>query len=128
MVRTSSSSILIDHPFDVTCEDLEMLMQKHHHQDGLQELQRKFAGIHGLEKKLRTNLRTGLNGDRQDLKIREEIFGRNQIREESSKSFLSLIFKAMQDVTLIILIICALISFGLTFYPHENQSKHRKSI
>jgi len=117
MVRQNQTIISVD--FDISCQDLAYLMQLHN-QDGVKELNETYGGLVGLEKKLQTNLITGLSGDERDILNRQNIFGRNQLIKQSSKSFLRLMFDALNDVTLIILIICSLISFGLTFY-HPNQ-------
>ena len=112
-----------DEEFDVSCQELEFLMQAHHH-DGLKELHETFGGLPSLEKRLQTNLITGLTGEPADLVRRRRVFGRNEILSKSAKSFLRLMFEAMQDVTLIILIVCAILSFALTFYPSEQPSFH----
>jgi len=111
----------ITNEFGVSRQDLECLMQIHNH-DGIKELNETFGGLDGLEKKLQTNLITGLTGDPIDLLNRKKIFGRNEIPKKSSKSFFRLIFEAIQDVTLIILIICSMISFGLAFYHTDHHS------
>ena len=54
--------------------------------------------------------------------MRLAAFGRNEIPPKPPKTFLHLMFEALQDVTLVILIICAIISFCLSFYhPHEDN-------
>lgn len=58
----------------------------------------------------------GLSTDPEHLKARRDAFGINVIPPKPPKSFLMLVFEAFQDVTLIILIIAALISLGLSFY------------
>ena len=110
--------------FDISRQDLEFLMQIHNH-DGIKELNETFGGLHGLERKLRTNLLTGLTGDPLDLLNRKKIFGRNEIPPKPPKTFFRLMFEALQDVTLVILIICAVISFGLSFYhPGEDTFEY----
>lgn len=59
---------------------------------------------------------TGLTGDPADLEKRREVFGRNLIPPKKPKTFLQLVWEALQDVTLIILEIAAMISLGLSFY------------
>jgi P-type Ca2+ transporter type 2B len=117
---TRMDGIKSEEQFNVSCQDLELLMQTHNH-DGIDELQEKFGGLQGLEKLLRSNLLSGLTGDTHDLLVRRIIFGRNEIPSKSPKSFFRLMFEAMQDVTLIILMICAALSFALTFYPSDQQ-------
>lgn len=58
----------------------------------------------------------GLTGDPTDLEKRREVFGRNIIPPKKPKTFLQLVWEALQDVTLIILEIAAMISLGLSFY------------
>ncbi len=119
--NTDSNQPIIPVEFGITREDLEFLMQIHN-QDSIKELHETFGGFNGLEKKLQTNLITGLTGDSFDLFNRKKIFGRNELPKKSSKSFFRLMFEAIQDVTLIILIICSLISFGLAFYHSDHYS------
>lgn len=59
---------------------------------------------------------TGLNGNLADLERRQEVFGKNLIPPKKPKTFLQLVWEALQDVTLIILEIAAIISLGLSFY------------
>lgn len=52
---------------------------------------------------------------------RQSKFGTNVIPPKPPKPFLLLVWEALQDVTLIILIIAAIISLGLSFYhPPSN--------
>ena len=63
---------------------------------------------------------SGLDGS--DLARRREVFGSNVIPPKPPKTFLELVWEALQDITLIILIIAAIISLGLSFYrPAEEE-------
>jgi len=67
-------------------------------------------------------LSKGLSGNEDDIATRVAAFGRNEIPPKPPKTFFALMFEALQDVTLVILIICAVISFGLSFYhPGEDS-------
>jgi hypothetical protein len=78
---------------------------------------KEHGGVEGLCKKLATNGRDGLPlGDEGDVAQRKKVFGANVIPSKKSKSFLELAWEAIQDTTLIILMICAIISIGLSFY------------
>jgi Ca2+ transporting ATPase len=59
--------------------------------------------------------------DCSDIQRRYEEFGRNEIPPKPPKHFFRLVFEALQDVTLIILMIAAVISIGLSFY-HPSSS------
>lgn len=65
---------------------------------------------------------SGLAGVQTDLDKRKEIFGQNLIPPKKPKTFVQLVWEALQDVTLIILEIAALISLGLSFYHPPGES------
>ena len=71
----------------------------------------------------------GLSGADSDLKRRAEEFGRNEIPPKPPKSFLRLVWEAFQDVTLIILLIAAALSLGLSFYkPPDDGTGNLSSL
>ena len=66
---------------------------------------------------------SGLSGAAADLQRRKDVYGANMIPPKPPKTFLQLVWEALQDVTLIILQVAALVSLGLAFYespPDEN--------
>lgn len=68
----------------------------------------------------------GLDGKSEDIDRRKEVFGLNIIPPKKPKTFLQLVWEALQDVTLIILEVAAIISLGLSFYhppDAERQSE-----
>lgn len=71
-------------------------------------------------------LSTGLPGTAPDLEKRKQIFGQNFIPPKKPKTFLQLVWEALQDVTLIILEIAAIISLGLSFYHPPGESNEGK--
>merc|ERR1711990_480318 len=63
-----------------------------------------------------------MGNDPKDAEHRRKVFSSSVIPPKPPKSFLSLVLEAIQDVTLIILIVAALISLGLSFYhPPEGM-------
>lgn len=68
----------------------------------------------------------GLSGNPVDLNHRREVFGSNIIPPKPPKSFLQLVWDALQDVTLIILLVAAIISLALSFYkvPKDPDGKY----
>ncbi|CAJ1050462.1 plasma membrane calcium-transporting ATPase 2 isoform X4 [Xyrichtys novacula] len=80
------------------------------------KLQEDYGGVEGLCKRLKTSPTEGLAGAQTDLDKRKELYGKNLIPPKKPKTFLQLVWEALQDVTLIILEIAALISLGLSFY------------
>ena len=65
---------------------------------------------------------TGIRGTPEDVAHRTDVFGSNVIPPKPPKSFLQLVWEALQDVTLIILIVAAIISLGLSFYHSPTSS------
>jgi len=51
-----------------------------------------------------------------EIERRRKIFGANEIPATPSKSFFRLVWEALQDATLIILLVSAVVSLGLSFY------------
>ncbi len=73
---------------------------------------------------------SGLSGDPADLERRYQTFGQNFIPPKKPKTFLELVWEALQDVTLIILEAAAIISLGLSFYQppgKESEGEDRVS-
>ena len=70
----------------------------------------------------------GLSGDNGDLEHRRDVFGSNTIPPRPPKTFLELVWEALQDVTLIILQLAAVISLLLSFYkPPKEEGLDGKS-
>jgi hypothetical protein len=74
----------------------------------------------------RISIFTGLSGKPEDLEHRRQTFGSNVIPPKPPKTFFQLILEAMQDVTLVILIVAAVVSLGLSFYPHDSKYRQKK--
>ena len=58
----------------------------------------------------------GCSASPSELEHRKATFGPNVIPPKPPKTFLQLVWEALQDITLIILIVAALVSLGLSFY------------
>ncbi|KMZ67926.1 hypothetical protein ZOSMA_252G00270 [Zostera marina] len=71
-----------------------------------------YGGVNGLSNLLKTNLEQGICDDSEILNRRNE-FGANTYPQKKGKSFWVLLYEAMQDLTLIILIVAAALSLGL---------------
>ncbi|KAG7296923.1 hypothetical protein JYU34_019819, partial [Plutella xylostella] len=79
------------------------------------------GGPQELCKKLYTSPTDGLSGTAADLQHRREVFGSNLIPPKPPKTFLTLVWEALQDVTLIILEVAAVVSLGLSFYKPPDD-------
>jgi Ca2+ transporting ATPase len=107
--------------FDIQVKELTDMLVPTLKPDDQQAHLAKHGQIEGLAKKLRTNLTTGLQSDNKaDHEARIAKFGKNEIPVKPPKSFLYLMWEAVQDTTLLILIGCALFSLLLALLFHEE--------
>ncbi|XP_053203024.1 plasma membrane calcium-transporting ATPase 2-like isoform X4 [Panonychus citri] len=90
--------------------------------EAVAKIQKDFGGVQGLCQGLHTSPNEGLSGSPKDLEERRTVFGSNVIPPKPPKTFLQLVFEALQDVTLIILEVAAIISLLLSLYsPPEDE-------
>ncbi|XP_061591543.1 plasma membrane calcium-transporting ATPase 3b isoform X3 [Cololabis saira] len=106
--------------FGVTVMELRELMELRG-TDALQKIQDGYGDTEGLCQRLHTSTTDGLSGEPTDLERRHEAFGQNFIPPKKPKTFLELVWEALQDVTLIILEAAAIISLGLSFYQPPGE-------
>uniref|UniRef100_A0A4W4ERA9 Calcium-transporting ATPase n=2 Tax=Electrophorus electricus TaxID=8005 RepID=A0A4W4ERA9_ELEEL len=109
--------------FGVSLEELRALMELRG-AEALQKIQDIYKDTEGLCHRLKTSPTDGLPDVPGDLETRQQVFGCNFIPPKKPKTFLQLVWEALQDVTLIILEIAAVISLGLSFYqPPDGNSE-----
>ncbi|XP_041748199.1 plasma membrane calcium-transporting ATPase 1 isoform X3 [Coregonus clupeaformis] len=101
--------------FGITVIDLRDLMELRSG-EAVTKIADSYGDVQGLCRRLKTSPIEGLSGNPVDLEKRHTAFGKNFIPPKQPKSFLALVWEALQDVTLIILEIAAVISLGLSFY------------
>ena len=87
--------------------------------EGVAKIQ-ECGGVQEVCKKLYTSPSEGLSGSKEDIEHRRDTFGSNTIPPKPPKTFLRLVWEALQDVTLIILEVAAIISLALAFYPVDD--------
>ncbi|XP_010922239.1 probable calcium-transporting ATPase 8, plasma membrane-type isoform X1 [Elaeis guineensis] len=66
------------------------------------------GGVEGISRKINVSLDDGINTT--DFSMRQNLYGANRYVEKPPRSFWMFVWDALQDLTLIILMICALIS------------------
>nr|XP_056706884.1 plasma membrane calcium-transporting ATPase 3 isoform X2 [Euleptes europaea] len=106
--------------FGCTLSELRSLMELRG-PEALQKVQETYTDVHGLCRRLKTSPTEGLSDNLTDLEKRRQIYGQNFIPPKKPKTFLQLVWEALQDVTLIILEIAAIISLGLSFYAPPGE-------
>ncbi|KAM7341368.1 plasma membrane calcium-transporting ATPase 3 isoform 4-T4 [Cochliomyia hominivorax] len=105
--------------YGISLKQLRELME-HRGREGVQKVQ-EIGGVTEICKKLYTSPNEGLGGSKTDIDHRRETFGSNTIPPKPPKTFLTLVWEALQDVTLIILEVAALVSLGLSFYKPADE-------
>ncbi|KAM4022157.1 plasma membrane calcium-transporting ATPase 2 isoform 3-T4 [Anomaloglossus baeobatrachus] len=101
--------------FGCSLEELRSLMELRS-TEAVVKIKECYGDSDGLCRRLKTSPTEGLPGTAADLEKRRQVFGQNFIPPKKPKTFLQLVWEALQDVTLIILEIAAIISLGLSFY------------
>jgi P-type Ca2+ transporter type 2B len=113
--------------FNIKLSELKELMQLRSN-EMKEKLNECFGGVQGLADKLNTSTLNGIRGDNEDISKRERTFGRNEIPPKPPKTIFRLAFEALQDPTLIMLMACAFISVGLSFYHPASEAKDEEFI
>ncbi|KAM6215223.1 plasma membrane calcium-transporting ATPase 2 isoform 7-T7 [Rhynchocyon petersi] len=104
-----------------TMEELRSLMELRG-TEAVVKIKETYGDTEAICRRLKTSPVEGLPGTAPDLEKRKQIFGQNFIPPKKPKTFLQLVWEALQDVTLIILEIAAIISLGLSFYHPPGES------
>ncbi|XP_020569773.1 plasma membrane calcium-transporting ATPase 1 isoform X4 [Oryzias latipes] len=113
-----------DAEFGCTLKELRSLMELRG-AEAISKLGESYGDTQGLCNRLKTSPADGLSGQPADLEKRKTTFGENLIPPKKPKTFLQLVWEALQDVTLIILEVAAIVSLGLSFYrPPEAEREN----
>ena len=78
------------------------------------------GGLEGLARELSVSLKDGVISS--DIPLRQNIYGLNRYVEKPSKSLWMFVWDALHDLTLVILMVCAVISIGVGI-PTEGWPK-----
>ncbi|XP_060671512.1 putative calcium-transporting ATPase 13, plasma membrane-type [Ziziphus jujuba] len=91
---------------------VELLKEKN-----LAQLQ-QLGGIDGVVSALKTGAEQGISSDDEEVAARREAFGSNTYTKPPSRGFLSYVWEALQDLTIVILMVCAALSLGFGMKVH----------
>ncbi|XP_060932311.1 plasma membrane calcium-transporting ATPase 1-like [Limanda limanda] len=114
----------VNHEAEFSCslQELRSLMELRG-PEALTRIQKSYGDVNGLCSRLKTSPVQGLDGNSDDINRRKKEFGQNVIPPKKPKTFLQLVWEALQDVTLIILEVAAVISLGLSFYKPPDAER-----
>ncbi|KAK4260166.1 hypothetical protein QN277_003316 [Acacia crassicarpa] len=91
--------------FQICADEMESIVEGH----DIKKLQ-YHGGVEGISEKLSTSTTDGIGNDSDQLIRRQEIYGINKFTESECRSFWVFVFEALQDMTLMILGVCAIVS------------------
>ncbi|KAK3119696.1 hypothetical protein QOZ80_9AG0673910 [Eleusine coracana subsp. coracana] len=89
--------------FSINPDELASMTSKHD-----MKAFKMHGGVDGISKKVRSTFDHGISTN--DLDKRQIIYGENRYTEKPARSFWSFVWDALQDMTLIILMVCAVLS------------------
>lgn len=91
--------------FEIDADELGTIVEGHN----VRKL-KVHGGVEGVAEKLSTSLTNGINISEEALSRRREVYGINKFVESPAKGFWTFVWEALQDTTLMILAVCALVS------------------
>ncbi|KAD6795825.1 hypothetical protein R6Q59_020251 [Mikania micrantha] len=91
--------------FGISADDATSIVEGHD-----PEKLKSHGGIDGLAKQLKTCTTNGLAMDDKQITCRQKLFGTNEFTEREQRSFWVFVFEALQDMTLMVLAVCAFVS------------------
>uniref|UniRef100_A0A8D3BV25 Calcium-transporting ATPase n=1 Tax=Scophthalmus maximus TaxID=52904 RepID=A0A8D3BV25_SCOMX len=124
-VKNSMVEANHDGEFGCTLKDLRSLMELRG-AEAISKIGESYGDVQGLCGRLKTSPVDGLSGQPADIEKRKTVFGQNLIPPKKPKTFLQLVWEALQDVTLIILEVAAIVSLGLSFYKPPDAKRESK--
>ncbi|XP_049928799.1 plasma membrane calcium-transporting ATPase 1-like isoform X2 [Epinephelus moara] len=108
--------------FSCSLQELRSLMELRG-AEAVTKIKDGYGDVNGLCARLRSSPVEGLDGNSEDIDRRKQEFGQNLIPPKKPKTFVQLVWEALQDVTLIILEVAAIISLGLSFYSPPDGNR-----
>ncbi|XP_029140098.1 plasma membrane calcium-transporting ATPase 1-like, partial [Protobothrops mucrosquamatus] len=99
--------------FNITTSELKNLMQ-FRKKEAVHKIKELYGDVFEICNRLKTSPTSGISSS--EVELRKSVFGKNFIPPKKPLTFLELIWEALQDMTLCILEVAALISLGLSFY------------
>uniref|UniRef100_A0A8C2AM28 Calcium-transporting ATPase n=1 Tax=Cyprinus carpio TaxID=7962 RepID=A0A8C2AM28_CYPCA len=112
----------VDHEGDFGCTMMQLReLMELRSGEAVSKIAECYGDVQAICRRLKTSPIEGLSGNPADLEKRHAAFGKNFIPPKKPKTFLQLVWEALQDVTLIILEVAAIISLGLSFYHPQGE-------
>ncbi|KAF9618615.1 hypothetical protein IFM89_002310 [Coptis chinensis] len=72
----------------------------------------QLGGVKAVVKTLKTDSENGIHGEAEEISRRQTVFGSNTYEKPPAKGFFYFVWEAFQDMTIVILLVCATLSLG----------------
>ena len=108
--------------FGLTVEKVKEVMEARGEEGAMKV--KELGGVAEFVKKLKSDARNGLTGE--ELELRSVVFGSNTLPKAKQKTFLALAWEALKDPILLVLVVCAGLSMGFSFYKAESEGSAAK--
>lgn len=105
--RYHLSNELIEKGFSISPDELAAITGIH--EDST--IFKTHGGINGISRKIKASLEYGIN--ETEIETRKKLYGTNKHAEKPPRSFWMFVWDALHDLTLIILIVCAVVSLAV---------------
>jgi Ca2+ transporting ATPase len=111
------------HDFSVPSKKLENLFKLEHITSGtsLRKFRDKWQSVSQLAHRLHSDIKTGIEASDGDLSRREKVYGSNQPEARKAVSYFQFVKDECEEITLIILTICAIVSLSLGIYEDPEE-------
>ena len=113
---------MVNQEFCLTVEELKEVMEARGEEGAMKV--KEMGGVAGFVRKLRSDERSGLTGE--DFELRREVFGSNTLPKAKQKTFLALAWEALKAPILLVLVVCAGLSMGFSFYKADSEGNTDK--
>ncbi|XP_058078268.1 probable calcium-transporting ATPase 9, plasma membrane-type isoform X3 [Magnolia sinica] len=100
------SKEVIEAGFGINPNDLASIVRGHDHKN-----LKLHGGIERIAQKVSVTINNGVR--EMDVPLRQKVYGLNQYTEKPSRSFWTFIWEALHDLTLVILMVCAVVSVAV---------------
>ncbi|KAK7358241.1 hypothetical protein VNO77_00167 [Canavalia gladiata] len=82
------------------------------------EFLNQFGGVKKVAALVQTDEKRGIKDNQVDIDRRKQVFGVNRFQKPAAKGLVSFVVEAFKDVTIIILLVCAVLSLGFGVKQH----------
>lgn len=98
--------------FEIDADQISKLFEPDNIRDheSIKMVKSQFGGIEGILKNLKSDVKKGISGKKEDIEARQQFFGRNDPPVRNPTSIFSMILECFEDLMLQVLVIASIVS------------------